>query len=77
MIILEFLGVLSLGGLLFFYTCRCVISLMNERRSPDAKKDIGLGIQTSGEQVVRFCVGLPLSNCAFCNSMLCPFIYMC
>ncbi|KNA05819.1 hypothetical protein SOVF_186820 [Spinacia oleracea] len=30
MIILEFIGVLSLGGLLLFYTCRCGICLINE-----------------------------------------------
>ncbi|XP_021741212.1 protein GAMETE EXPRESSED 2-like [Chenopodium quinoa] len=49
MIILEFLGVLSLGGLLLFYTCRCAISLINERRVHDSEKDAGLAIKTSSE----------------------------
>ncbi|KAH9616328.1 hypothetical protein KSS87_021188 [Heliosperma pusillum] len=54
MIILEFLVVLSLGGMLLFYTCRCVSSLVKERRSRIKKKD-GVAIHTSGEQTVRFC----------------------
>ncbi|XP_021770837.1 protein GAMETE EXPRESSED 2-like [Chenopodium quinoa] len=52
MIILEFLGVLSLGGLLLFYTCRCAISLVNERRLHDTKKDAGHAIKTSSEEMV-------------------------
>ncbi|XP_019107950.2 protein GAMETE EXPRESSED 2 isoform X1 [Beta vulgaris subsp. vulgaris] len=49
MIILEFLGVVSLGSLLLFYTCRCAISLMNEQRKPDSEKDAAFGNRISGE----------------------------
>lgn len=54
MIILEFLGLLSFGAVLLFYTCRCAISLIKERRNPDTKKNAALGMQTSGEEKVRF-----------------------
>ncbi|CAO2817709.1 unnamed protein product [Amaranthus hypochondriacus] len=50
MIILEFLGLLSFGAVLLFYTCRCAISLIKERRNPDTKKNAALGMQTSGEE---------------------------
>ena len=49
-IILEFLVMLSLGAVMLFYTCKCAISLINERRNPDVNEDADHPIQTSDRQ---------------------------
>lgn len=52
-IILEFLVMLSLGAVMLFYTCKCAISLINERRNPDINEDADHPIQTSDRQYMR------------------------
>lgn len=71
MIIFEFVVVLSLGVVLLFYTCKCAVSLISERRNPDIVKDTEPRIRTSGEQMIQEKVTeKPSTSTGWCSNPL-------
>ncbi|KAF9679120.1 hypothetical protein SADUNF_Sadunf07G0107000 [Salix dunnii] len=71
-ILVEFIGVFSLGGILLFFTCKCTKQLLNERRRISAKNSQQSGVQNSQKKSPNTDFPEDTTNFAGCCSS--PFL---